>query len=241
MFGLFRKKPVSFSELNINADYHCHLLPGVDDGVQLFDESVSILRLMQQQGYKTVHLTPHIDSDSNRGVDEPFLKGKFREFTAALPDDITLDISLAAEYMVNQDFEDRIDSAPLLCTEKKEVLIEMSYYYASPNMDQAVFTLNMAGYNPVVAHPERYRYLVNNLSFFDKLRDMGCKFQLNLLSLSGVYGKSSMIILNYLLDGGYYDYVGTDTHTLNHFERIVGMQLDRKLVDRLRAHNLIKQ
>jgi tyrosine-protein phosphatase YwqE len=68
----------------------------------------------------------------------------------------------------------------------------------------------------VIAHPERYAYLLNRKEFFDELKDAGCLFQVNLLSLTGYYGKPILELAEYLCKKGYYDLAGTDLHHERH-------------------------
>ncbi|MDO4949744.1 MAG: hypothetical protein Q4E55_06210, partial [Bacteroidales bacterium] len=116
----------------------------------------------------------------------------------------------------------------LLQMEPGKVLIEMSYYYISPIIEKAIFNLMMAGITPIIAHPERYVYLADSLSSFDRYHDMGATFQLNLLSLSGVYGPASMRILDYIKRKGWYSYLGSDAHSLHHFESITSMRFPKR-------------
>ena len=78
----------------------------------------------------------------------------------------------------------------------------------------------MQGYVPVIAHPERYIYLENSRDFYDELKDLGCHFQLNILSLTNHYGKSVHELANYLNKKGYYNLVGTDLHHSRHLEAL---------------------
>jgi len=74
----------------------------------------------------------------------------------------------------------------------------------------------MQGYTPIIAHPERYSYLIRNKEFYDELRDIGCLFQLNLLSLGGGYGKTVTELSQHLLKNNFYSLAGTDLHHDGH-------------------------
>ena len=76
--------------------------------------------------------------------------------------------------------------------------------------------MQMQNYQPVIAHPERYLYLDQNKGFYEELKDIGCLFQLNLLSLGGYYGKSPQELALYLIKKGHYDLIGTDLHGFRH-------------------------
>jgi len=222
MFGWLKRR-TDFRQLEFTSDCHCHLLPGVDDGVESFDEAVECLRLLHSAGVGKVVLTPHINPDMFPLNTEEFLRGRFEEFVASLPEDLRrladgsdanqMEISLGAEYMVVPGFEDR-DMSSLLQFQPGKVLIEMSCLFPSANMEQVLFEMSLAGITPVIAHPERYLYLADSLDTFERWHDMGAVFQMNLMSLSGAYGRGSMRILRCLRERGWYDCVGSDAHSL---------------------------
>ncbi len=227
----FREKEACFTNLSFSKDYHCHLLPGVDDGVDDMNVSVQILQRMKDVGITDVVLTPHMNPEIYPSNTEGFIRGRFQKFLSELPSTLShaLQISLAGEYMVVDGFEHR-NPEELLQIESGKVLIEMSYYYGSRTMEETIFNLMMAGIQPVIAHPERYLYLADELSVFDRYHDMGATFQLNLLSLSGAYGPASVRILSYIKQKGWYSYRGSDTHTLHHFNTISNMSFPQKLL-----------
>lgn len=227
--SIFSRK-VNFSSLNITKDYHSHLLPGVDDGFKNFDDSLKTILKMSEMGYKDIILTPHVNPDVYPNNTETFLKQKFNEFTNKLPSDLSVNLSLGAEYMLTEGFENR-NPSELLRLDNDKILIEMSYYFPSQNIDNSIFNIFLSGFTPVLAHPERYLYLANNLSAFDRWYDMGCRFQLNLYSLSGVYGSASLKIINHILSRVKYDLCGSDIHTFEHFMRISSMNVPKRYIE----------
>jgi protein-tyrosine phosphatase len=80
--------------------------------------------------------------------------------------------------------------------------------------------MQIKGYQPILAHPERYTYYAKNFERFQNLKDRGCKLQLNLLSLTEHYGKEVKDLAIRLLDANLYDFVGTDTHNVEHLEKL---------------------
>lgn len=227
MFSLFHKKKARFSQLGVTTDWHCHLLAGVDDGVREAAHSAQILRDMREAGITTVVHTPHFNSEIFPDNTEKSIKSAFESYVSALPDDCKegMNLRLAGEYMVTNGFESR-DMKELFQFAPGKVLIEMSYMYPSVTMEQTIFNMCVAGLTPVIAHPERYLYYAKNLEQFDRFHDMGAQFQLNLLSLSGVYGSQSIRIMEYLLKKRWYAHVGTDTHAVSHFRLISNLEFD---------------
>jgi tyrosine-protein phosphatase YwqE len=80
--------------------------------------------------------------------------------------------------------------------------------------------MQIKGYQPVLAHPERYLYMKENKVFYDMLKDAGCLFQLNLLSLINYYGKGSADLADYLIKKNYINLLGTDLHHVRHLDAL---------------------
>ncbi|MCR5002981.1 MAG: hypothetical protein K5984_01290 [Bacteroidales bacterium] len=214
-------------------DVHSHILPGVDDGFQRVEDSVEALRRMHSAGVNEFILTPHIHPGVSMETDENVVKKAYENLLPYVPAGIKT--RLAAEYMIVPGFEKKADDNYLLTYPDGSILIEMSYLFKSDNLEKTIFSLVMAGHKPILAHPERYSYMADNLKTFDNLIDRGCRFQMNLMSLTGAYGPESMIILKYLLDRGLYTYLATDLHSLPQMERMLSAVADKKLVEKALA------
>lgn len=205
-------------------DIHNHLLPGVDDGFQRAGDSLSAIKRMADNGCTDITFTPHLNPDVYNDSNEDKLREAYTNFIRTIPYEWGVKTHLAAEYMIVKDFEQRAsENGKLLTFEDGSILIEMSYYFRSPNLEQSIFELQMSGLRPILAHPERYLYMAGCLSDFDKLREMGCRFQMNMMSLSGCYGAESMKILNYLKNKGWYDFSATDLHSIHQLEKILAI------------------
>ena len=157
-------------------DCHSHLLPGVDDGVQSMEESLQILREMEQQGIRRVWLTPHIMEDIPN--ETLALQRKFRELLQQYRG--AVELKLAAEYMLDNLFEERLEKEDLLLLEegKRFLLVETSYF--NPPMDflSVLQRIQKKGYYPLLAHPERYEYMQKE--DYNTLKEEHISFQLNL-------------------------------------------------------------
>jgi len=194
-------------------DIHSHYLPGVDDGMRTFEESIDALYSMREHGVKRVYLTPHVMADYQKN-DTNFLKECFAEFQKQAPTGIEL--MLAAEYMLDASFLRRMEGE-LLCLKDNHVLIEMSFLSPSPELKNVIYNLQIRGYHPILAHPERYLFMDKN--DYGNLKSLGCKYQMNLMSLSGLYGKRPYDVAWYLLEEGLYDFMGTDIHNYRVFQK----------------------
>lgn len=213
-------------------DHHSHLLPGVDDGVKTLSESLELLDGMERQGIRKVWLTPHVMEDIPNAT--AALKEKFRELKAVYQGGMELD--LAAEYMMDNLFEERLANDDLLplCENERYLLVETSYFNPPMNLASVLKRICEKGYRPLLAHPERYTYMT--LNDYSALKDQQIAFQLNLPSLAGLYGVRVQKKAASLLQAGMYDLTGNDLHSLKHFTELSGTRIGRRSRDMLWAH-----
>ena len=224
MFKLFSKsKPpagkADFSALK--ADMHSHLLPGIDDGSPDLKSSLNLIRGMMSLGYTKLITTPHIMWDMYKNSHEIVLEKQEILRNAIKEEGLEVEINAAAEYFLDDHVEELIKSnTPLLTISGKMVLVEFSMAFPSRSLKDILFEMQMQNYLPVIAHPERYLYLDKNKEFYEELKDIGCLFQLNILSLGGYYGKSAQELAQFLIKKNYYDLVGTDLHGVRHLDAL---------------------
>ena len=196
-------------------DVHSHLLPGVDDGVPNEVEALRILKYLQEIGVSRLYLTPHIMGDLEKNTSEN-LKERFDAFARICPD--WIELRLAGEYLLDSCFEKQRKTG-LLVMNGRHVLVETSYMSAPPDFLNMLYDLSLDGYTPILAHPERYLYMADE--DYRVLKDRGYKFQLNLMSLHGIYGRRAAQVSHRLLKNEYYDYAGSDLHWLGVYEDTV--------------------
>jgi|SRR6218665_212299 len=224
MFKLFSrsgsgKEKFDFSSLK--ADVHSHLLPGIDDGSKDLEESLSLIRGMKELGFSKLITTPHIFWDMYRNTSDIIRQKLDIVREAVQQEGIDVEIEAAAEYFLDEHLQElMLKKEPLLTISGNMVLTEFSMAFASLNIKDILFEMQMQGYQPVIAHPERYIYLQTQKEFFAELKDAGCLFQLNLLSLTGGYGRSVSDLANYLLKNDFYNMAGTDLHHTGHLEAL---------------------
>ena len=244
MFSIFKKKqPVGVVDLSgLKTDMHSHLLPGIDDGSPDVVTSIELIQGLQDLGYQKFITTPHIllgmyDNDPQT---IGHAHKKLREEIQSRK--IVVDIAAAAEYFLDDHFENLLNEKTAFLTIKDNlVLVEFSFIDISANYKKLLFNLQIQGYQPILAHPERYVYLSRNLHIFDELKSAGCLFQLNLLSLAGGYGKPTMELAQVLLKKDYIDLIGTDLHHSRHLQALRNspqvMPVINKLLDAGRLLN----
>lgn len=198
-------------------DYHSHLLPGVDDGVQTAEDSLEILRLYEQLGIREVWFTPHIMEDIPNTT--AGLRNRFEQFQKQYTGNIHL--HLAAEYMLDNLFKERLAHRDLLPIgeEGNHLLVETSYFNPPMDLYGMMEKIKSAGFIPVLAHPERYTYMGEKE--YHRLKEAGVMFQSNLPSLAGSYGKQVLQKVRHVSVQGYTDIWGTDTHRLQVLNSII--------------------
>src|SRR5689334_24106143 len=132
-----------------------------------------------------------------------------------------VELRAADEYFIHDHLASQLKKkSPLLTLSGNMVLVELSMMTAPMELNEVIFELQMQNYQPVLAHPERYTYLGRKKEVYDDLKDAGCFFQLNLLSLSGYYGAGPQELSEYLMKKNYYDLAGTDMHHVKHLEAL---------------------
>lgn len=214
----------------IKTDMHSHLIPGVDDGSPDMITSLNLIKGMAELGYTKLITTPHILWDMYKNTREGILQKLDVLRKAVEAENIPVEIHAAAEYFLDDHVEELLKkNQPLLTISGNKVLIEFSLAYQPHGIKDILFEMQMQGYQPVVAHPERYIYLQQNKEFYEELRDTGCLFQLNILSLGGGYGKTVTELAQYLIKNNFYDFLGTDLHHHGHLEGLKSGALAQQL------------
>lgn len=236
MFSLFSKKVFLKEQFTDFVDIHNHILPGIDDGASTVDDSLELLLKFSEMGITNFIATPHVMNDYYPNTPETIKEALATLKNALRSKGLTnFKISAAAEYMMDQAFLELIEREKLLCLNKNFVLVEMSYFQAPINLNEILFKLQTQQYKPVLAHPERYIYFHSKkMERYQELKQRGCFFQLNALSLVGHYGKNIQEAAFNLLDQGLIDFVGTDTHQLRHLEKINTLKIPRKRSQQLK-------
>jgi tyrosine-protein phosphatase YwqE len=218
---LFFKKKIPLTDFFTDGfvDIHSHLLPGIDDGAKDMDTSIALLLKMASYGIKNFITTPHV-----LGSVYPNSSEVIKQKLAAVKKELEkreikgISIQAAAEYMLDEEFSALLDQKDILVLKDNYILVEMSYFSAPINLYELLFKIQLKGYKPVLAHPERYNFYHTDFKSYYKLKQAGCLFQLNLLSLTDQYGKGVQKTSEKLLKENLYDFVGTDTHHQNHLE-----------------------
>ncbi|MEK8180245.1 CpsB/CapC family capsule biosynthesis tyrosine phosphatase [Flavobacterium buctense] len=217
MIQLFKPKPTLCDLIpNNHIDIHSHLLPGIDDGATSLENSLALIHQMSEMGFKNIITTPHIISNVWNNSESSILKKQLEVSNYLQEKNEITSFKAAAEYMMDDSFLKRIGTEKLLTLKDNYVLVEMSYLSPPIQLYDIIFEIQLAGYKPILAHPERYLFYHLNFKEYYKLKNAGCLFQLNLIATVDYYGKNVRLITDKLLSNDYYDFVGSDIHHQNH-------------------------
>lgn len=214
MLGWFGNNKKAF---NVDVDIHSHLIPGIDDGARSVEESLEMLSVFQRLGYKKVITTPHIHSEyypNTKSIIEQGLVSLKEEMSTY---GLKIDIEAAAEYYIDSEFLMLIETPEEILSFGKfnYVLMETPFMNKPLIFDEVVFQLKSNGFVPVLAHPERYTYLMDDLSWLKKIKIQGVQLQITASSLIGGYGKGPQKVARQLLKENMVDFIGSDIHRKN--------------------------
>jgi tyrosine-protein phosphatase YwqE len=229
---IFSPKRKEFPPLDLSTlitDMHSHLIPGIDDGAKTLEESILLIKQLSALGFRKLITTPHIMGDFYKNTPEIILNGLAKIQNKLKEEYIDVEINAAAEYYLDENFEKKIGREKLLTFGDNYILIEISYVYPPANIQQIIMELIMQGYTPILAHPERYPYWAGKFEEFQKLKDSGVLFQLNINSLTGHYSYLSMKMAHKMIDMNMIEFVGTDTHKMHHLSIISHTKTDEYL------------
>ncbi len=201
-------------------DIHSHLIPGIDDGVQTMEESIEMIRALSALGFKKLITTPHIMSDYFRNTPEIILEGLAKVRAEIKKQGIPVELDAAAEYYLDEQFIDKIREEKLLTFGKNYVLFEVSYINPPDTLSSILFELNIRGYIPVLAHPERYPFWYSKFEEYYRIKEAGALLQLNTNSLVGYYGGPAKKIAERMIDENLIDFIGSDLHGQRHLDAL---------------------
>jgi protein-tyrosine phosphatase len=239
MFSFFKRKHLDpFPFQILKTDYHSHIIPGIDDGSPDAETSIMLIKGLMDLGYKNFVGTPHVMEDIWQNNTET-INAAHQILQQSLQDNgIDKNIRQGAEYLVDGNFEQLLaDKKKLLTIKDNWVLIEISFIQPPKQLHDIIFEMQMQGYQPVFAHPERYNYYQTKKDELQKVKTAGCLFQSNLLSFLGYYGPDVLKLSEWLIAQGMTDILGTDLHHENHLNALRNLKLTPALKNLLDSNS----
>ena len=224
MFNLFKKKksnePVPEC-LPFDTDIHSHILPGIDDGSPDIETSMELIEGLYKLGIRRSIATPHIIGDLYRNNAETINAALQEVKEACRKRKIKMEISAAAEYMLDDYFMELLKkNEPLLTLHKNIILTEIPFSTTPENLEETVAAITEKGYKPILAHPERYSFFQQNFDEYFYLKEIGFTLQVNLLSVTGYYGSKAAKAAKFIFENNLANLVGTDLHHRKHLSNI---------------------
>lgn len=243
MINLFRKKHIPRPIFEaLGTDMHCHLIPQVDDGSKCFEESVECLKTLKAVGYKKVIITPHFQYPRfNNNEDD--IRCRYEDLKRRVLDaGVEIEMAgVAGEYRIDSGFNERLENPRFLQVAGKYVLVEFSLHQQMMGCDEMIFNLQMKGYEVILAHPERYPYLNILGSRMEQLKNQGVLFQINALSLGGFYGEEPKRRAYQMIERGWVEFMGTDTHNTLYAQALADLSNDRKVEKILNKYEFLNK
>ncbi|MFC6100184.1 tyrosine-protein phosphatase [Olivibacter domesticus] len=238
MFNLFKRQGLTDLQW-MKTDVHSHILPGIDDGVKDVQTSIEFIKTLRELGLKQFILTPHIYDEVYPNTPQTINlahENLYAEMQLSGMGDVYTHSS--AEYMLGQHFDSLLTRGDLRPFPTDHLLIEMPWSTEPFQLEQTILKIVEEGYAPIMAHPERYHFYFHQFNGYDRLKDLGCILQLNLLSPTGYYGRDVTRAAQYLIKNNLYDLVGTDLHHERQLGKIIKYVKDGKAHKDLRHLNL---
>ena len=217
--SLFKEKPFNPDKNPIKVDLHSHLLPGIDDGAQTLKQSLELIKQFHLLGYTKLITTPHVISDYYPNNREIISEKLYMVKQALKLEEIDIEMEAGAEYYVDMHFLNLIEDENLLTFMKHYVLFETNYVTKPIMLEEIIHNLLQKGYIPVLAHPERYTYLHNDIEAYKQLKASGVLFQVNARSLYS-RSKSTSNMAQKLIKLGLVDFIGSDAHRMRDIRRL---------------------
>lgn len=210
-------------------DIHSHLLPGIDDGAQSMEKSLEMIREFVQLGYKKIITTPHIKQGYFDNTKEIILE-KHEELVSTIRQEgIPIELECSAEYFYDDHFLHLIQTNQLLPFHGNHILFECSFHNPPHQLEELIFMLKSKGFQPILAHFERYRYYHGSVDLAENLRNRGCYIQVNWNSFSNHFGPDVKKQALLLQKKGLIDILGSDCHRIEHIDLFKKILSDKHL------------
>lgn len=199
-------------------DFHSHILPNIDDGSRSMEESINLIREATEAGFTGIISTSHYLQDYYECDEQERRKliDSIANETAKLSNNIGRQIPklyLGSEIYITTDMINLLEEKKAsTINNTKYVLFELPMNSKPLFVKDVVYKLIECGYRPIIAHPERYSYVKEDIGFVKELKDMGALFQSNYGSIIGMYGNSAKKTVKKLLKENLISFLGSDVH-----------------------------
>ena len=220
-------------------DIHSHLLFGIDDGCKDINESISLLKEAEKQGVTELMITPHYIEESKYNCNNEEKQKLFDQLVEKTKEEnINIKLYLGNEVFINDNFLKLLKKKEIkTLNNSKYVLLEFPFGNMLYNTKDIIYELVVAGYVPILAHPERYRIFQRHPDHIEEYLRMGVLLQGNYKSLFGKYGSQAKKTLIYFLKKHQITFLGSDCHHEKDFKI---KKLKKKLKSIVKSDNMIE-
>ena len=194
-------------------DLHCHILPGIDDGASDSSVSLAMAKAMVAQGVTVAACTPHILPGlyHNSGPDIRQAVQRLQELIDQ--EGIALRLVTGADVHMTPNFVAGLRSGHLLTiADSRYVLVEPPHHSAPPQLEHFFFSLVVAGYVPILTHPERLSWVPSRYDTIKRLVRSGVWMQITAGSIAGAFGRNALYWSERMLDDGCVHLIASDAH-----------------------------
>lgn len=192
-------------------DIHTHIMNNVDDGAKNLEQSIRILKEAKKVGVKDIILTPHHYKTAFENS-KAILLEKYKELLNIIEkENLNINLYYGNEVYVFPEMDKELDKYFTLAN-SKYILVETSFEVHQLYLEREIQKLIQLGYQPIIAHVKRYKFVQNNLEIVDKFIEMGAEIQSNYASIIGYYGKGTQKTVKKLLKKEKIDYLASDVH-----------------------------
>ncbi len=214
-------------------DLHSHIIYDVDDGSKSIEESIDIIKEASEKGITDMVATPHYMKGAMVSTPETIneklniLREKLKE------ENVRINIYSGHEIYVDSTIFEDLENKKINTIEGTGyLLIELPLSQELNNLEDIIFELHIKGYNVILAHPERYRFVQKDIHSLDKLINSDVLLQMNISSLIGRYGTEAKQAAEALLKASMIHVLGTDVHHKNSINLQIneGIEIIKKLV-----------
>ena len=196
-------------------DFHNHILPNVDDGSKSIEMTLDMFQTAQLQGITDVVNTVHFQHPKmeNKNVEYDFIENKIKMVQSVLEDNnIKIKIHSASEVFYLPNLTDILDNPITTFGNGNYMLIEFQTLLLPENYKDELFKLQLKNITPIIAHPERYRKIQNNIGILEEWIELGYIIQIDCGSILGAFGKEAKITSDYIIENNLCHLIGSDAH-----------------------------
>ena len=204
-------------------DIHSHIIPGIDDGSKDMEMTLEMLKNAEKEGIKEIVATPHYLLEYGEAKIEEVKEHVNKINTILEKEKIDLKVYSGQEvYFTEKIIEDYIEGNIGTINDSRYMLIEFPMQRFDENTFEIIYELQVRGIVPIIAHPERYKFFIENPSFINNFINEGYLFQVNTGSIEGKFGERVKKTANIFLENNIYSFIGSDAH--NNSSRNTGLK-----------------